>query len=61
MKCADMKDSPEQIFTKTIQVQATYDLIDVLSPYVTFEKKTHVNGFTIRLMASRCATSFAQA
>lgn len=39
MKCTDMKDSPEQILTKTIQVQATFDLINVLSPYVTFEKK----------------------
>jgi CRP-like cAMP-binding protein len=38
MKCADMRDSSKQIFTKTIQIQATFDLIDVLSPFVTFEK-----------------------
>jgi len=38
MKCADMKDSSDQSFTTTIQIQATFDLIDVLSPYVTFDK-----------------------
>jgi len=38
MTCADMKDSSDDIFTTTIQIQATFDLIDVLSPFVTFEK-----------------------
>ncbi|MCS3601728.1 MULTISPECIES: helix-turn-helix domain-containing protein [Buttiauxella] len=33
-----MKDSSDDIFTTTIQIQATFDLIDVLSPFVTFEK-----------------------
>lgn len=38
MTCADMKDSSDDSFTMTIQIQATFDLINVLSPFVTFEK-----------------------
>ncbi|KFC81322.1 winged helix-turn-helix transcriptional regulator [Buttiauxella agrestis] len=33
-----MKDSSDDNFTTTIQIQATFDLIEVLSPFVTFEK-----------------------